>query len=276
LAPILIIGLAVLNLPALFDGGFVDPALERAENPPAAWRQAAESLDAGSAEHRVMQLPGAEFGAFRWGYTVDPPLPGLSAKPLITRDLLPLGSPAAMDLLYALDDRAQANTLDPGAIAPLARLFGADTIFVSNDMAFERFRTPRPELTSALFAARPRGLAAPTPFGQPVANLPVLEMLDETALADASSTRPRRDWSTEARPSSTRPIFAAATVSRMPISSSRPTRTETGPISGAALKMSSASPRPAGPPPTCCNVTQRISGSRCSPTMASSTRPLRR
>ena len=27
-----------------------------------------------------MQLPGAEFGAFRWGYTVDPPLPGLTAQ----------------------------------------------------------------------------------------------------------------------------------------------------------------------------------------------------
>jgi arabinofuranan 3-O-arabinosyltransferase len=190
LAPILIIGLAVLNLPALFDGGFVDPALERAENPPAAWSEAAAALDAGSTENRVMQLPGAEFGAFRWGYTVDPPLPGLSTKPLITRDLLPLGSPAAMDLLYALDDRAQTNILDPEAIAPVARLFGADTIFVSNDMAFERFRTPRPELTNALFAARPRGLAEPTAFGPPTANVPVLETLDETALADARVGQP--------------------------------------------------------------------------------------
>ena len=112
-----------------------------------------------------MQLPGAEFGAFRWGYTVDPPLPGLTDKPLITRDLLPLGSPGAMDLLYALDDRAQANVLDPASIAPVARLFGADTIWVSGDMAFERFRTPRPELTNALFAAQPPGLGAPTAFG---------------------------------------------------------------------------------------------------------------
>ena len=27
-----------------------------------------------------MQLPGAEFGAYRWGYTVDPPLPGLTEQ----------------------------------------------------------------------------------------------------------------------------------------------------------------------------------------------------
>ncbi|MEY2581742.1 MAG: arabinofuranan 3-O-arabinosyltransferase, partial [Ilumatobacteraceae bacterium] len=190
LPPILIIGLAVLNLPALFDGAFVDPALKRDESPPAAWRQAAQALDAGSVEHRVMQLPGAEFGAFRWGYTVDPPLPGLTAKPLITRDLLPLGSPAAMDLLYALDDRAQTNILDPQAIAPVARLFGADTIFVSNDMAFERFRTPRPELTNALFGAQPQGLGVPIAFGQPAVNVPVLETLDETALADARVGQP--------------------------------------------------------------------------------------
>ncbi len=190
LVPSLVIWLAILNLPALFDGGFVDPALERDQDPPAAWKQAAAALDAGSMEHRVMQLPGAEFGAFRWGYTVDPPLPGLTAKPLITRDLLPLGSPAAMDLLYALDDRSQSNTLDPAAIAPVARLLGADTIWVSNDMAFDRFRTPRPEITDALFAAQPDGLGVPTSFGQPTANVPDLASLDETALANGSIGKP--------------------------------------------------------------------------------------
>ncbi|MGZ4723620.1 MAG: alpha-(1-_3)-arabinofuranosyltransferase domain-containing protein, partial [Ilumatobacteraceae bacterium] len=189
-APLLIIGLAVANLPALFDGGFVDPALARDENPPAAWRQAAATLDAGSMENRVMQLPGAEFGAYRWGYTVDPPLPGLTAKPLITRDLLPLGSPGLMDLLYALDDRAQSNTLDPASIAPVARLFGADTIFVSNDMALDRFRTPRPELTAQLFAGRPEGLGAPTAFGPPAPNRPDVAMVDETALSNATIGEP--------------------------------------------------------------------------------------
>ncbi len=189
-APLVIIGLAVANLPALFDGGFVDPALARDENPPAAWSQAAAALDAGSMENRVMQLPGAEFGAYRWGYTVDPPLPGLTTKPLITRDLLPLGSPGLMDLLYALDDRAQSNTLDPASIAPVARLFGADTIFVSNDMAFDRFRTPRPELTAQVFAGQPDGLGAPTPFGPPTPNVPDVAMLDETALSNVTIGKP--------------------------------------------------------------------------------------
>ena len=95
-----------------------------------------------------------------------------------------------MDLLYALDDRAQSNTLDPAAIAPVARFFGADTIWVSNDMAFERFRTPRPELTSAVFAARPAGLGEPVGFGTPTANVPTLATLDETELANATIGEP--------------------------------------------------------------------------------------
>ena len=53
--------------------------------------------------------------------------------------------PGAMDLLYALDDRFQTSTIEPAAIAPVARLLGADTIWLTNDVAFERFRTARPE-----------------------------------------------------------------------------------------------------------------------------------
>ena len=70
------------------------------------------------AGYRVMQLPGAEFGAFRWGYTVDPPLPGLTERPFVSRDLLPLGSTPAMDLLYALDDRFQARDRRAGVGGP--------------------------------------------------------------------------------------------------------------------------------------------------------------
>jgi arabinofuranan 3-O-arabinosyltransferase len=177
--------LAVVGVPAATSGGYVDPALERDQDVPGAWDDAVAVLDAGSSEFRVMQLPGSEFGAFRWGYTVDPPLPGLTDRPLVTRDLLPLGSPGAMDLLYALDNRIQAGTVDPDAIAPVARLFGADTIWVANDLAFDRFRTPRPEIVSELFAAPPAGLGVPVAFGDPVVNVPDVEMLDEQGLVDA-------------------------------------------------------------------------------------------
>ena len=58
-----------------------------------------------------------------------------------------------MDLFDALDDRFQAGWPEPSSIAPIARLFGADTVWVAGDVAFDRFRTPRPEATSTLYGA---------------------------------------------------------------------------------------------------------------------------
>ena len=188
--------LAIANLPSLWNRAFVDPAIDRDEDPPAAWDAAVDALDSTDPGARVLQLPGAEFGAFRWGYTVDPPLVGLSEKPLVTRDLLPLGSAAAMDLLFALDDRFQEGTIEADAVAPVARLLGSDTLWLSNDAAFERFRTARPELVDTLLTAdasgvaRPSGLGAAERFGEPVVNAPEVPMIDPTALVDASVGRP--------------------------------------------------------------------------------------
>ena len=176
--------LALANLPVLTGHRLVDPALERDEDPPAAWTDAAAALDDTPGGHRVLQLPGAEFGAFRWGYTVDPPLPGLTERPLVTRDLLPLGSAAAMDLAYALDDRFQSGVIEPAAIAPIARLLGADTVWMTGDAAFDRFRTPRPELVHDLYSAEVEGLGEPVPYGEAVANQPDIPMVDEQSVSD--------------------------------------------------------------------------------------------
>jgi arabinofuranan 3-O-arabinosyltransferase len=182
-----IIGLlAVVNLPALRNGGFVDPALERDEQPPAAWLDASAALNALPDGYRVLQIPGTEFGAYQWGYTVDQPLPALTDRPLLTRDLLPLGSPAAMDLVFALDDRVQDGTLDPAAVAPIARLLGIDTIWLTNDVQFDRFRLARPELVADLLAhGGVEGLGEPTSFGVPTAMLPQVPYIDEQSVGDA-------------------------------------------------------------------------------------------
>ena len=188
-APAFVVLLAVVNLPALFDGGLVDPALERDQDPPSAWQEAADALSATSSEYRVLQLPGSEFGAFRWGYTVDPPLPGMTTKPLATRDLLPLGSAGAMDLLYALDDRVQSRTLDPESVAAVARFLGVDTVWLANDLAFDRFRTPRPTAVADEFARVP-DLGAPTVYGAPTVNVPDIPMVDELSLSTADRALP--------------------------------------------------------------------------------------
>lgn len=182
---------AIVNLPMVTGATLVDGALERDQDPPQAWLDAVATLDAddpgATTPARVWQLPGAEFGAYRWGYTVDPPLPWLTDRPLITRDLLPLGSPAAMDLAYAADDRFQVGIAEPAWVAPIARLLGADTIWITGDAAFDRFGTPRPELTSAFYraaAADPaNGFTGVTGYGTPAPNVADVAMLDETALS---------------------------------------------------------------------------------------------
>ena len=178
---------AVVALPALRSGGFVDPALERDQDPPAAWIDAANALDARPDGYRVLQVPGTEFGAFQWGYTVDQPLPALTERALVTRDLLPLGSPAAMDLVFALDDRFQTDTIEPEAVAAVSRLLGVDTIWVSGDVSYDRFRLARPEvvadeLTSQ--AAIAAGLVDAMPYGQPFVMASAIPMVDNRSLGD--------------------------------------------------------------------------------------------
>ncbi|MDG2039682.1 MAG: alpha-(1-_3)-arabinofuranosyltransferase family protein [Ilumatobacter sp.] len=178
---------AAYNLPALRNGGFVDPALERDQDPPQAWLDAARMLDAAPQGYRVLQLPGGEFGAFQWGYTVDQPLPSLTDRPVLTRDLLPLGSAAAMDLIFALDDRVQDGTVNVQSIAPVARLLGVDTVWVADDVQYDRFRLARPELVDDLLTGTTSGeaaLSAPARFGEPSVMPPQVAYIDEQSLGD--------------------------------------------------------------------------------------------
>ncbi|MEY4605993.1 MAG: hypothetical protein RLY45_753 [Actinomycetota bacterium] len=182
---ILAVVLIALSNPALFNSTLVDPALERDQLPPAAWGQASAYLDATGTDARVLQLPGAEFGAFDWGYTVDPPLPGLSSKPLITRDLLPLGSAALLDLAYALDDRVQAGILEASSVAPVARVLGADVIWLPGDLAFERFQNPWPAAVQQVLDEA-ADLVPARQFGVPRPANPTVPMLDERLYAMSS------------------------------------------------------------------------------------------
>jgi arabinofuranan 3-O-arabinosyltransferase len=189
----LVAATAIVALPALRNGGFVDEALERDQTPPAAWTEAAAALDARPDGYRVLQVPGTEFGAFQWGYTVDQPLPALTERALVTRDLLPLGSPAAMDLVFALDDRFQTDTIEPRSVAAVSRLLGVDTVWVSGDIAFDRFRLARPEvvtdeLTSAV--AQAAGLVDATGYGDPTPMPSAIPMIDNRSLSDPRIGQP--------------------------------------------------------------------------------------
>ncbi|NND75551.1 MAG: DUF3367 domain-containing protein [Ilumatobacter sp.] len=183
--------LAVVNLPALWQAELVDPAIDRDADVPDAWTAAAAALDRRDDGFRVLQLPGAEFGAFEWGYTVDQPLVALTDRPLVTRDLLPLGSGPAMDLLYAFDNRVQEGTLETGAIAPVSRLFGADVIWVANDLESLRFRTPASAVVDAvLTAAGVDGLGAVERFGDAAGAAAAGAVVDAASLHVGSGSAP--------------------------------------------------------------------------------------
>ena len=182
--------LAVLGLPPLWTGDFIGKNLQRPEDVPGYWKQAAAYLDGKPHSTRVLEMPGTDFASYRWGNTVDPITPGMIDRPYVARELIPYGTPPAADLLIALDRRIQEMVDDPAAISPVARLFGVGDVVIRSDLQYERYRTPRPVTLWAELLHTPVGLSAPTPFGPPAANeaAPDLPLRDEVYLATPAST----------------------------------------------------------------------------------------
>ena len=178
-----LLAMIMANQWALFGGEYVDRNLQRDEELPGYWLEAAEAMDAGGTDTRVYELPGTDFASYRWGNTVDPITPGLIDRPYAARELIPYGTPPSADLLNAWDLPLQEGRFDPGTLAPVARLLGIGTIAHRGDLQFERFRTPRPDTTYQYLLAA-TGLEQVGAFGEDVANLttPGLRLDDEVAL----------------------------------------------------------------------------------------------
>lgn len=182
------VAIAVLALPPLWQGQMVDRNLDRAEDIPAYWPEAAAHLDAQGQATRVLEVPGSDFASYRWGNTVDPVLPGLMDRPYVARELIPYGSPASADLLNALDHRLQERTLDEQALVPTARFMGVGDISVRSDLSYERFNTPRPRILWDQLRNAP-GIADETGFGPGAPNRarPELPLIDEAELTSDPS-----------------------------------------------------------------------------------------
>ncbi len=151
--------LVVANLPAVWTLDMVEANLHFPEELPDYWQQAAADLDAAGDATRVLELPGTDFTSYRWGNTVDPILPGMIERPSVARELVPFGSGPSAALLDALDRGLQEGTFDPDVLAPISRLMGVGDVVYRADLAYERYRTPRPQLTWDLLRRAP-GLGA--------------------------------------------------------------------------------------------------------------------
>ena len=95
-----------------------------------------------------------------------------------------------MDLVFALDDRFQDGVVDVAAIAPIARLLGVDTIWVADDVAFDRFRVARPEIVDDLLTGAGAARRRPAP-GRTVRRTGTVMVPDSRSIDEQSVSDPR-------------------------------------------------------------------------------------
>jgi len=188
ISTILISLLIIGNLSPLWMGNILGETVQRPEKIPGYWNQTADYLDSKGSSTRVLEIPGADFSAYRWGNSGDPILPGLMDRPYASRELIPLGTEPSAELLVAFDREIQEGRFDANSLAPIAQLMNIGDVVVRSDLQFERFRTPRPkELWNSLSEAP--GFSSTVEFGERVDNIagPERPMLDEHTLATPNS-----------------------------------------------------------------------------------------
>jgi arabinofuranan 3-O-arabinosyltransferase len=176
--------LIAAGLPPLWTGGLVAGNLERPTTIPAYIHQAAAYMDGQSHDTRVLQIPGQDFAYYRWGVTSDPVWPGLMTRPYLIRAAVPVGEPASVNLLQALDESIQDGVFVPSTLAPVAGLLSAGDLLYESDVQFERFGTARPQPLWLTLNDPATGLGKPTTFGKPQLYQPIgYPLTDETQLA---------------------------------------------------------------------------------------------
>jgi hypothetical protein len=158
--------------------GFNQPAV-----PPAYVRQAAHALDSAHPGTRLFAIPGNNFGAQRWGDTIDTVYPGLMTRPFVTHEQQIMGSLPTADVLEAVDGPIQDGVMDWNTLAPMSSLLNAGDVLVQYDQAYERYDTPQPQQVAAQLATTPPGLTDPVSYGTPRPNVSLLPHVDEATLA---------------------------------------------------------------------------------------------
>jgi arabinofuranan 3-O-arabinosyltransferase len=163
-AAIAVLAVVLSSLP-LWRGQMISATRVRPETIPAYWRQASAALDRAGASTRVLELPGIDFAAYRWGFAHDSITPGLMDRPTVAREVVPYGTAGSVDLLAALDRRLQEGVFDPAALPAVARLMAVGDILVRSDLQVNRYGTPSPAQVWAQLSPPPAGLEAPVGFG---------------------------------------------------------------------------------------------------------------
>ncbi|MHB1487863.1 MAG: alpha-(1-_3)-arabinofuranosyltransferase domain-containing protein [Acidimicrobiales bacterium] len=183
--------MVLANLPPLWTGDLIAANLVRPEKLPSYWYQATSYLNRQSHATRVLELPGEDFAAYRWGVTEDPVAIGLMSRATVIRQVVPYGEAGSVNLLNAFDETLPGGVFERSTLGPIARLMSSGEVLLESDQQYERFNTPRPRPMWALLNPPPPGLSAPVGFGTPSPTQPIkYPLIDETALAQTPGAYP--------------------------------------------------------------------------------------
>ena len=179
LAAIVILGASFpLLTGAVVVNGDTQPA-----SPPLYVTEAASHLNHTHPNTRVYALPGNDFGAYRWGDTIDTVWPALLNRPFVTHEQQVMGSLPTNNLLAAADTPLQQGTMDPNTIAPIASLMSAGDVLVQYDQAYEKYNTPNPQVVAEALTPTPKGLSDPVSYGAPRANKSTVPDVNEQTIS---------------------------------------------------------------------------------------------
>lgn len=135
------------------------------------WEEAADSVDRGDPDHRVLLLPGQTRSAYRWSLERPDDVPNsLFGRDAVIPETIPNTSESGGNYLAALDDTLQSGTAGTHDISPFARYLGADHVLLRHDVVWEDTGGARPAETAPALAGDP-GLKGLRNFGQPGRNM---------------------------------------------------------------------------------------------------------
>jgi len=174
--------------PAVFNGSTVADNFTQPSTLPSYLTDATSALNSqpgaeGPNATRVFAMPGDDFAAYRFGDTIDTVYPALLERPFVQREQQEYGSLATQDILYAVDDPLQEGAFVPSSLAPLARLMSAGDIVVQNNLAYERYSLPLPQVIDNELEPVPSGLGKPVGYGPPQPNISLIPEVDEVSEA---------------------------------------------------------------------------------------------
>ena len=130
--------LIAATVPGLFLGRAIDSPLLLANGVPSYWRQAATALNQLPGDFNVLEVPGQDSSSYVWGTTNRPISASLLRNPVGLRSTPTIGQRPTRDLVAAIDDQLRNHTLQPHAVAPLARMMAVGAIVVRADDADSR------------------------------------------------------------------------------------------------------------------------------------------